>query len=195
MTPWSCRCSLPFRRPCLDDAQPEADERCRVRLRPGEDLQVVRLVLLRDADLEEPVELRSRPCRRPGPPGRRPRCRRSAGSGRGSSAARASALPWRSQSGRRIASSRATGCGVAAVYSRLQGERVQSARRDGSARCGRRLVRPRLGQLAVRPEHDLLLAVADEARPASSARRCRRRPRRRRGTGRRRAWRPRAGAG
>src|SRR3954469_22051980 len=47
-----------FRRSCIDDAKPEIDEVRDIGFRTGDDLEVVRLVLLGDADLEEPVELR-----------------------------------------------------------------------------------------------------------------------------------------
>ena len=48
-------------RPCRrvrDDAQPEVDERPGVGVGPDEDLEVMRLVLLGDADLEEAIERR-----------------------------------------------------------------------------------------------------------------------------------------
>src|SRR4249920_3716305 len=41
-----------------DDAQAEVDEVGHIGLGPGEDLEIVRLVLLGDADLDETVELR-----------------------------------------------------------------------------------------------------------------------------------------
>ena len=55
-----------------------------VGLRAREHLEVVRLVLLGDADLDERVQLRPVACRRPGPPGRTPPRRRSGGSARAS---------------------------------------------------------------------------------------------------------------
>jgi hypothetical protein len=44
------------RRPGGDDPKAEIDEVRDVRLRPGDELEVVRLILFRDPDLDEPVE-------------------------------------------------------------------------------------------------------------------------------------------
>ena len=107
---------------------------------------------------------RCRPCRRPATPGRRPRRRRSAGSGRGSSAGTRQCVPWRSQSGSRSASSRWTGCG--------RRRRVQPRQRQGVERRGRAdpaaggpLVGPRLRAAAGSAGRNRieLLAVAHEA--------------------------------
>ena len=142
--------------------RPNADERRRVGVRAGDDLEVVRLVLLRDADLDEAGEL--------GPvaaaAGHRlddsPRRRRSAGSGARLERGTRQCVPWRSQSARRIASRRATGLGVAVAYRRDSASASSGA--AGRMPGGRGpLLGPRPGQgLAGRPGQDPLLAVAHE---------------------------------
>ena len=85
-----------------DHPQPELDQRGDVRLGPGQDLEVVRLVLLGDRRPGgAPTARRASPPAPAAGPGRRPRRRRSAGSGRGSSAAPASRRPGAPSRGRR----------------------------------------------------------------------------------------------
>ncbi len=162
MTPWSWRRSPRSVRAAMTP-EPEAHERRGVGAGPDQDPQVVGLVLLGDADLDE-ADRGRRVRRHPRePPGRTPRRRRSGGSASGWSAARASRCP--AAPSRRCGTSRgaATGAGVTA---RRGGRAATASRRlDGPDAGGR----PRSsvsgagsGQLGT-ADADHLLAVAGEA--------------------------------
>ena len=140
-----------LRGPRRDDAQTVLDERRRVRIRPGDDLA--------GSAAGPPWRRRPgrtrragcRPCRRPAPPGRRPRRRRSAGSARGWSAARASACPGAPSRGGGPPRAAATGAGVAAAYRRCRASGVDRPGPAGCRRFAAACVGPRRGQLRRRP--------------------------------------------
>src|SRR5262245_7448092 len=145
-----------------DDAEPEVDEVGRVRLGPRDDLEVVGLVLLGDADLEEAVEL--------GPvlaaAGRRLDEALDVGEAEDRGQARARHAPVRSlpfpvgEAERLEPGDRGRRRGPIEARER---ERVLVGSRADPA-AGGAVVGPRIGQLAIgRAEQDLLLAVAHEA--------------------------------